>query len=56
VTAANAGTGAQIVDCRGKLLIPGLVDMRVFTGEPGNEHRETLASASAPPRPAASPR
>jgi len=46
VTAAKAGGGAEIVDCRGRLLFPGLVDMRVFTGEPGNEHRETLASAS----------
>jgi dihydroorotase len=46
VTAAKAGAGAQIVDCRGRLLFPGIVDMRVFTGEPGNEHRETLASAS----------
>ncbi|HUF44292.1 MAG TPA: dihydroorotase [Aestuariivirgaceae bacterium] len=45
-TAARAGAGSQILDCRGKLLFPGLVDMRVFTGEPGNEHRETLASAS----------
>jgi dihydroorotase len=46
VTAARAGAGAKVVDCRGRLLFPGLVDMRVFTGEPGNEHRETLASAS----------
>ena len=34
------------IDCAGRLVIPGLVDMRVFTGEPGNEHRETLATAS----------
>jgi dihydroorotase len=46
VTTAGAGAGSKVVDCRGKLLFPGLVDMRVFTGEPGNEHRETLASAS----------
>jgi dihydroorotase len=46
VTAATAGAGAKVIDCRGRLLFPGLVDMRVFTGEPGNEHRETLASAS----------
>jgi dihydroorotase len=46
VTAAAAGAGTPIIDCGGKLLFPGLVDMRVFTGEPGNEHRETLASAS----------
>jgi dihydroorotase len=38
--------GAQIIDCAGQALAPGLVDMRVFTGEPGSEHRETLASAS----------
>ena len=28
------------------MLAPGLIDMRVFVGEPGAEHRETLASAS----------
>ena len=47
VSAASAGAGTTVIDCRGRLLIPGLIDMRVFTGEPGNEHRETLASASA---------
>ena len=30
----------------GTTLIPGLIDMRVFTGEPGTEYRETLATAS----------
>jgi dihydroorotase len=38
---------ARIVDCRGLVLAPGLIDMRVFTGEPGSEHRETLESASS---------
>lgn len=37
---------ARIIDCDGKVLAPGLIDCRVFTGEPGSEHRETLASAS----------
>ena len=46
VTAATAGTAATVIDCGGAILMPGLIDMRVFTGEPGNEHRETLASAS----------
>ena len=36
----------EVVDARGKVIIPGLVDMRVFVGEPGHEHRETFASAS----------
>jgi dihydroorotase len=38
--------GAEIIDGRGRVLAPGLIDMRVFTGEPGHEYRETLASAA----------
>jgi len=37
---------AMVVDCQGLVLAPGLIDMRVSTGEPGSEHRETLKSAS----------
>jgi len=37
----------EVIDCKGLVLAPGLIDMRVFTGEPGSEHRETLESASA---------
>lgn len=46
--ASNQGApeGAEIIDCRGTAILPGLVDMRVFVGEPGGEHRETLESAS----------
>ncbi len=46
--AANQGApyGAQIVDCKGAIACPGLIDMCVSVGEPGAEHRETLASAS----------
>jgi dihydroorotase len=36
----------EVIDCKGLVLAPGLVDARVFTGEPGSEYRETLASAS----------
>ena len=36
----------EIINCKGMVLAPGLIDMRVFTGEPGSEHRETLESAS----------
>ncbi len=45
---ANQGApeGANIVDLGGKAILPGLVDMRVFVGEPGGEHRETLETAS----------
>lgn len=33
-------------DAHGKCLAPGLVDLRVKTGEPGAENKETLATAS----------
>ena len=29
------------------MVAPGLIDMRAFVGEPGAEHRQTIASASA---------
>ncbi|MEH3119773.1 MAG: dihydroorotase [Methylorubrum populi] len=37
----------ETIDCGGLTLAPGLIDLRAFVGEPGAEHRETLASASA---------
>lgn len=46
VTRDSIGSGTAVIDCTGLTLIPGLIDMRVFTGEPGTEYRETLASAS----------
>ena len=42
----NAPEHATVIDCKGHVLCPGLVDMQVFTGEPGQEHRETLKTAS----------
>jgi dihydroorotase len=42
----GAPEGAEVRDCRGLTAVPGLVDARVFVGEPGSEHRETIASAS----------
>lgn len=42
----NAPERTRVVDCKGHVLCPGLIDMQVFTGEPGQEHRETLKTAS----------
>ncbi|WP_024275550.1 dihydroorotase [Hyphomicrobium sp. 802] len=42
----NAPEGASVIDCKGHVLAPGLIDAQVFTGEPGYEHRETLKTAS----------
>ncbi len=38
--------GVATVDCGGRCLAPGLVDMRAHLREPGAGHKETLASAS----------
>jgi dihydroorotase len=46
IGAAGVPEGTDVIDCRGKLIAPGLVDMRAFIGEPGAGHRETFASAS----------
>jgi dihydroorotase len=46
IRAAGVPDGTEIVDCRGKVVAPGLIDMRAFVGEPGAGHRETLATAS----------
>ncbi len=37
--------GVRVIDCEGSCLAPGLVDLRVKLGEPGEEEKETLASA-----------
>jgi dihydroorotase len=46
IGAAGVPEGTEVIDCRGRVVAPGLVDMRAFSGEPGAAHRETLASAS----------
>src|ERR1700742_3916545 len=46
IGAAGVPEGTDIVNCAGKIVAPGLIDMRAFVGEPGANHRETFASAS----------
>src|SRR5256885_13345859 len=46
IGAAGVPEGTEVIDCRGKVVAPGLIDMRAFVGEPGAEYRETIASAS----------
>ncbi len=36
----------DIIDAQGLICAPGLIDMRVSTGEPGRENRETIATAA----------
>jgi dihydroorotase len=42
---AGVPEDAEVVDCGGACLAPGLVDMRAQLGEPGQEHKETIHSA-----------
>ena len=48
----RTGTGVsfkdakETIDADGLCLAPGLIDLRAKTGEPGEEHKETLATAS----------
>jgi dihydroorotase len=46
IGAGGVPEGTEVVDCRGHVVAPGLIDMRAFIGEPGAGHLETLASAS----------
>lgn len=43
---AAAPDGVEVVDAGGRCLAPGLIDIRVKTGEPGAEPKETLKSAA----------
>ena len=45
--ASPAPGGGERVDCRGLPLAPGIVDMRVFVGEPGARHRESFRTAGS---------
>ena len=47
VTAAAVPAGTSVIDCAGDCVAPGLIDLRAFVGEPGAEHRETIATATA---------
>lgn len=46
IRASGVPEGTEVVDCKGRLVAPGLIDIRAFIGEPGAEYRETLATAS----------
>jgi dihydroorotase len=46
VSRGHAPEEAEIVDCAGHVLAPGLVDMRVQLREPGEEHQETIETGS----------
>jgi len=46
VSIGNVPANKEKIDLDGKILIPGLVDMRVFVGEPGYEYKENFRTLS----------
>src|SRR6266850_8231279 len=42
----SAPDGADIRNVKGKVVVPGLVDLHVHLREPGNEDEETVASGA----------
>lgn len=45
-TLTGLSNDIRVIDAQGALLCPGLIDLRVKTGEPGSEPKETLKSAA----------
>ncbi len=45
--AGKPGPSATIIDARGKLVLPGLVDLHVHLREPGFEYKETIQTGTA---------
>ena len=46
VNTNNLPTREKLIDLNGKYIFPGLVDMRVFVGEPGYEYKENFRTLS----------
>ena len=42
---ANSVTAAEVIDCQGKCLAPGIVDIGCKVSEPGERHKESFRSA-----------
>ena len=46
VKQSDANKDAEIIDVKKNILIPGLVDMKAFVGEPGYEYKENFRTLS----------
>jgi len=46
VGAVETGRGEEVIEAEGLLVVPGLLDLHVHLREPGQEHRETVATGT----------
>ena len=46
IESGASAPGARVVDCTGKIVAPGFVDLHVHFREPGHEYKEDLASGA----------
>ncbi len=46
VKKSDAESSAEVFDIKGNVLIPGIVDMKAFVGEPGYEYKENFRTLS----------
>jgi len=42
----QVGRGAEVIDAKGRLVLPGLIDMHVHLRDPGRPDKETIASGT----------
>ena len=47
VGSIEGGQGAEVIDCRGFIVMPAFTDPHVHLRTPGQEHKETLATGTA---------
>jgi dihydroorotase len=38
--------GTRVIDCQGKLLVPGFIDVHIHLREPGGDHKETIKTGT----------
>ncbi|MGA0104776.1 MAG: dihydroorotase [Pelagibacteraceae bacterium] len=46
VKRSDASSNAEVIDIKDNILIPGIVDMKAFVGEPGYEYKENFRTLS----------
>ena len=46
VTKSDAASSAEVIDLKNHIVIPGVVDMKAFVGEPGYEYKENFRTLS----------